>query len=147
MSYRRCTLLPMAAVVALVGCNRSNLHSDRMAVCPASGEIVLDGKPAAGALLVFHPAALLQLPALPRATVGQDGRYTVGTYEADDGLPEGEYVVTVFLTVKPPGADETVKGKSLVNAKFARTQTTPLRATVARGTDGRCTIPVFKLTR
>lgn len=147
MPNRRLIGLTILAAVTFVGCNQGNIHPDRVAVCPATGEAVQDGNPAAGALLVFHPVSSITLPALPRATVGKDGRYAVGTYEAEDGLPEGDYVVTVYWTIKPPGAGEAVEGKSLVNAKFAKKETTPLRATVVRGTDGRCTIPLFQLTR
>jgi hypothetical protein len=118
-----------------------------MAVCPAKGEASLEGKPAAGALLIFHPVAAIPLPALPRATVGKDGRYTVGTYEAADGLPEGEYVVTVYWKHRPPGADETVEGKSLVNARFTRKNTSPLKVSVARTADGACALPTLSLTR
>jgi hypothetical protein len=107
----------------------------------------MDGEPAAGALLVFHPVSSITLPALPRATVGKDGRYAVGTYEAADGLPEGEYVVTVYWTIKPPGADETVEGKNMVNSRLTRKETSPLKVTVARATDGTCALPILKLTR
>ncbi len=116
-------------------------------VCPTSGEALLDGKSAAGAMLVFHPVTPVELPALPRATVGKDGHFQVGTYGADDGLPEGEYVVTVLWTTKPRDADETVEGKSVVNANFSQKQTSPLKVVVVKGGDGNCVLPTFKLTR
>jgi len=137
--------LLLLATVSLAGCGKR--HPDRLPVCPTRGEAALAGKPATGALLIFHPTAAITLPALPHATVSADGGYAVGTYEGDDGLPEGEYAVTVLWTVKAPGADETVEGQSRVNAKFLRKETTPLKATVVREANGRCSIPAFQLTR
>lgn len=147
MSRRRLAGLPIIALVALVGCGGGKPHPNRVAVCPASGKVVLEGRPAAGALLVFHPRATIELPVLPRATVAPDGLYSVDTYEHADGLPEGEYVVTALWTSKPQGADESVEGMSRIHENFTRKETTPLRATIIRGADGRCTIPVFNLTR
>jgi hypothetical protein len=138
--------LRFLVLVSLVGCN-SKAGPPPIPVCPTSGQATFNGKPAAGALLVFHPAGDVALPALPRATVASDGSFRVGTNTADDGLPEGEYVITVIWTTKPHGADETVEGKSLVNPKFAKKETSTLKATVTKGADGSCVIPSLTLTR
>lgn len=141
----RRVLFPLACA-ALVGCGTGSDPS-HPPVCPTSGQVTFEGQPAAGALLVFHPVGDASLPALPRATVATDGTFRVGTYAADDGLPEGPYVVTVLWTSKPHGADETVEGKSLVSPRFAKKESSPLKAVVARGADGRCVLPTLTLTR
>ena len=60
------------------------------------GKVVTkDGKAAAGALVVLHPAnATTGAP--PRGTTDKDGVFVVGSRLADDGAAEGEYDVTLI---------------------------------------------------
>lgn len=99
-------------------------------------------KPAAGAVLVFHRtgAAAGELP--PRAKVGADGTFAVTSADGD-GLPEGEYVVTVEW--RTGEGENDAPGRSLVADKFTRSNSTPLKATV-RATDGGCTLPTYALS-
>jgi hypothetical protein len=81
-------------VLLLDGCAR---ESEQVPVYPASGTIRWNGEPLAGALLVFHPTdspASSGHPA-PGATSQDDGWFAVSTYKPEDGLPEGNYRVTV----------------------------------------------------
>lgn len=58
---------------------------------------MLNGRPLAGAVLVFHAKEKKPGPAVPTpgAVSGDDGRFVVSTYQVGDGLPPGSYRVTV----------------------------------------------------
>ncbi len=73
----------------------------RPRLVPVRGQVLLDGQPAAGALVVFHPAHDAGPQALrPSGRVQADGSFTLRTYSpADgtttDGAPPGDYVVAI----------------------------------------------------
>jgi hypothetical protein len=66
-------------------------------VFPVRGEVFVNGRPAAGAVVVFHPEHEPADPngPRPRATVRADGSFELGTHAAADGAPAGSYIVTV----------------------------------------------------
>ena len=92
---RSCTLLAAAALTA--GCGGDG----RPPTYPAAGKVAVNGQPAAGALVVFHPTAAARVnDPKPFATVAADGTYTLATFGSADGAPAGEYGVTVVWNVK-----------------------------------------------
>src|SRR5262249_32068836 len=66
-------------------------------VYPVEGQVLdAEDKPAAGALVIFHPVkADDQDLNKPRGYVDDNGRFSLTTYEKDDGAPEGDYIVTI----------------------------------------------------
>lgn len=72
-------------------------HETRPALHPVKGTVTVQKKPAAKAVVVFRPVTPgpLKDGLLPHGEVGPDGTFQVGTYEATDGAPAGEYVVTI----------------------------------------------------
>lgn len=137
---------PLSGVVAVIvlslaGCGKP---ADGPPTIPATGRATFDTKPAAGALLLFHTQG--SPSALPsRAAVGPDGRFSVSTNGADDGLPKGDYVVTVEWRA---GADENGAARpSVVPDKYTRKESSPLRATVRRGADGACDLGTISMTK
>ncbi|WP_165246903.1 hypothetical protein [Paludisphaera soli] len=93
---------PIAVALAVVGCGEDLGY--QFPVHPASGQVSWKGSPVRGAMVRFHPVdpSALQPPkgeeALPLALATEteaDGSFTMSTYFADDGVPAGEYVVTV----------------------------------------------------
>src|SRR5262249_49594211 len=68
----------------------------RRPVFPVHGQVLFEGKPAPGALVIFHPVNDPD-PRAPRpiAPVGKDGGFKPTTYATADGAPAGEYNVTV----------------------------------------------------
>ncbi|HYH68040.1 MAG TPA: hypothetical protein VD866_25315 [Urbifossiella sp.] len=79
--------------------------ADPKSVFPVRGQVFVSGRPAAGAVVVFHPEhepAAAPGPR-PQATVRADGSFVLGTHAADDGAPAGNYVVTVVW--RPDGCD------------------------------------------
>jgi hypothetical protein len=105
--------------------------------CLAAGN-----KPSAGAVLVFHRTGVTAGELPPRAKVNADGSFTAHSADGD-GLPEGEYRVTVeWRTPGENGED----GKSLVADRYTRPASTPLKASVKADPDGGCTLTAFTLT-
>ena len=69
---------------------------------PVQGQVFVAGKPAEGALVVFHPVESQDPRALrPSGIVKEDGSFTLKCYDPQtcptptDGAPAGEYLVTV----------------------------------------------------
>ncbi len=115
----------------------------RKPVYPVQGEVRVDGRPPAHALIGFHPVGDDGPDAVhPVGVVDDRGRFTLTTYRAGDGAPPGEYRVTVawFLASGRPGDD----GPPLnyLPPRFGRAETTPLHAVVEKG---RNDLPVFNV--
>lgn len=109
----------------IVGCS----SGDRLPVVPVSGSVVLEGEPVEGAMLVFHPRESRDAGVLSYAESTADGTFQASTYDAYDGIPEGDYAVTLTW----PEIDEIDGGfgPDRLKGKFNAPESTPFRATVA----------------
>ncbi len=74
---------------------------------PVRGYVFVNGRPAAGALVVFHPEhdPTGRIGPRPQAVVREDGSFGLRTAEASGGAPAGNYVVTVVWKAGELGAD------------------------------------------
>jgi hypothetical protein len=64
---------------------------------PVRGKVTHQGKPAAGALVVFHPVGNAGPAAVrPSALVGEDGSFSLTSSKPGDGAEAGQYQVTVI---------------------------------------------------
>jgi hypothetical protein len=118
--------------VMFVGCGRT--EPARVATVPARGTISFQGQPIAGAFVALHPKTPRDFEA-PTATavVQPDGRFAVTTYDAGDGAPEGDYVVTVQWRKATKSGGEFVPGPNLLPAKFSQPETSDLKVHIAAG--------------
>jgi len=102
--------------------------------CPVHavvGHVAVGKTIPAGAQLVFHPVNG-ELPdmAVPRATVKDDGSFTVSTFGAHDGAPEGEYIVTIqWFRMSKDGAP----GPNVLPRTYSAPASSPLRVAVQPG--------------
>jgi hypothetical protein len=106
----------LAVLLALSGlsCGRP---SPGKPVFPVRGQVLLDGKPLPGAIVLFHPTGEWDPEeGHPRAETGADGRFIVSTYGAGDGAPAGDYKVAIL----EPRADE---GETAAQADLIRPPT------------------------
>ena len=86
----------LAMCCMATGCSQSN----RPATFPVHGTVTYRGKPVAGASVAFLA------PGAPRFAVGTTddaGRFSLTTYEPDDGAVIGTHVVTVQKISVQPG--------------------------------------------
>lgn len=80
----------------------SGCADGRPALYPVSGTVAFpDGTPVRNASIEFTPTT--QSPS-PRGRVDAQGRFTLGTYESDDGAPAGTYRVVVTQPLPPNAA-------------------------------------------
>jgi hypothetical protein len=96
------------------------------------GKVLFEGQPVGGAEVVLQSQT--KEPRVPRADAltGADGTFVLGTYAADDGAPVGEYAVTIVW--RKPLYDASGKpGKNLLPVRYAKTDTSELKATIKAG--------------
>ncbi len=120
-----------APLVAFLGCRPA---LDRLPCYPVNGTITLKGTPLANALIAFHPVDTSNpLATTARATSDASGNFSLSTYDALDGAPEGEYRVTVTC-YKPIGSGSSLEpGPNILPNKYARPDSTDIRIRVAKG--------------
>jgi hypothetical protein len=140
---RRLTAAVCLAAVLLCPACAGDGHK---AVYPVRGRVLVDGKPAARALVSFHPVGDGGRDAVhPTGYVDADGRFTLTTYVTGDGAPTGEYRVSVvWLLPTPRGSDgDDGPAWNYLPERYARADATPLKAVVARGG---AELPPFELS-
>jgi hypothetical protein len=116
------------ALSALAGCGQS--APPRVPVYPVQGKVEVNGKPAAGALVLLHPKGDPSRPPA-RAEVKPDGTFEASTYAPADGAAEGDYIVTVEWFKAVPKNDDFVIGPNLVPDKYSKPQTSKIEVHVA----------------
>jgi hypothetical protein len=112
---------------------------------PVVGKVLLDGSPLPGAYVTFHAIDAKDPKKAARVTdaiAEGDGTFIVTTYKVGDGLPEGEYKVTIVL--REPFFEPSGKvGANRLPARYATAAATELTAKVKSGKN----VLTFELTR
>lgn len=106
---------------------------DRKPTHPAKGFVYFDGIPAAGATISFY-GKVTGIPGwrfVSDAIVDVDGSFTLSTYTSGDGVPVGEYLVTVSCDVRYGPVPEVLCAE--MPAKYAKPDTSGLTATIKSG--------------
>lgn len=103
----------------------------RVKVYPVSGKVTVQGEVPDGALVVFNPAQPIAGDLHPSAKVGADGTFKLTTYEADDGAPAGDYLVTVQWNKLVKKGNDYSAGPNAVPPAYATKEKTPWKVTVA----------------
>jgi hypothetical protein len=141
---RRALALIAAGLVSLLpGCRKSA----RKPVYPVRGQVLYRGRPTAHALVTFHPLEDDGPAAVrPVAEADEQGRFTLTTYAAGDGAPEGEYRVTVQWLLASrsqfPGQGDDYVTSNYLPDRYGRPDTSGLQATVVPGDNE---LPTFEL--
>jgi len=125
----------LLALLGVVGCRKSD---DRKPAFAVSGTAIYKGEPMAGAMISFHPHGDTDPRALrAQATADREGRFQMTTYATGDGVPAGEYAVTIYWPAKrtkgkvaDPTAEEEDMPPDRLNKVYTVPATTKLRATV-----------------
>jgi hypothetical protein len=135
---KRTVKFTAAAVVLLsgwaVGHRLFASNTKPVELVPAHGVVTFDGGPAAGAVVRFHSPNINEKDAWhPQAMTDEDGKFTLSTFERNDGAPEGRFVVTVTWHKDVIGkSGRTERGPNVIPTKFSQPSTSPLKVTVSR---------------
>ncbi|HZZ27759.1 MAG TPA: hypothetical protein VFE46_07090 [Pirellulales bacterium] len=130
-------LFAAALSLAAAGCGSSKPEG-LLTVYPAEGKVSFKGAVPQGAYVALHPKTNFKAPngqaVVPTAQVQPDGTFALSSYGADDGAPEGEYVLTAewHKTVKGAGGDP-VLGPNLLPPQYSKPATSPLKVTIVAG--------------
>jgi len=89
MNPLRMTVWTMPVIVALVSCSREDVRT--LSVFPVDGQILIAGKAAEGAIVVFEPKTDRAGSRRVEAVVRTDGHFVPAQPDGAVGLPEGEY--------------------------------------------------------
>lgn len=132
--------------LATAGCG-GPAEADRPVVelQPVRGQLLVDGKPAPGALVTLHPRNQSALGFVsPFGEVAEDGSFTITTYEPGDGAPAGEYTATVSWPVLlNPGRSEPEYGPEQLPPHYLSPDSSGLGVVIVAGT---AELPTISLT-
>ncbi|NBO93350.1 MAG: hypothetical protein EBV06_13720 [Planctomycetia bacterium] len=98
---------------------------NRRPTTPVETTVTLDGKPVAGASVVFTGTAKGQAVAHADGITDANGVARMSTYTANDGVPTGTYAVTVTLR-RPLFLPDGKAGPNLLPSKYADAKTSGL---------------------
>lgn len=132
--------IAIAAVAAcLAGCGDDD---GRLETHPVSGQVVVNGEPAAGCTVAFVPLdPELKGVVMPGGKTDEAGVFRLTTYETGDGAPTGEYGVTLrWEATKWPGMERELEidpvqpiGPDRLMGRYASPEKSGLKATIAEG--------------
>jgi hypothetical protein len=128
MQKRLDLMLPLAVGLLLtIGCG----GPDRPVTYPATGTVLFQGEPVEGATVRF-------IPTDGRPASGQtdaSGRFTLSTYEPDDGAVAGEHTVLVSKVVQLDPSDQSgyPEMRSVLPKQYGQANQSPLKVTVDAG--------------
>lgn len=134
---------PPVARLLLVACAACS-NSSRPPLYPAEGKLLVDAKPAAGAVVFLYGSdAGERKAARPHGTVGPDGTFRLSTFQPDDGAAPGTYRVAVFWT--KPGDQGGDDGVSLLPMEFSNPDTSGIPPVIIEEGDNQ--LPTMALNR
>jgi hypothetical protein len=96
-----------------------------------AGQVLIGGKAAPKAFVVFHSLNGETPPGRASATTDDDGRFALTTMSAGDGAPAGNYAVVVTWPI-PPKSPFDGGGPDRLRGRYGDPATTPLKATIAK---------------
>jgi hypothetical protein len=128
------TVVGLGLLACLASCGK---RAEGPPLYPVRGELYVASQPAAGAMLILHPASSGaesgEWPSgYPRAFVKEDGSFAVSTLADEDGAPPGEYVALVQWLPTSAGDAESDAGaaKDRLKGRYMNPKTSPLRVKV-----------------
>ncbi len=114
----------------------------RVSVYPVRGRVMVGGKPAEHALVIFHPVdAAGELEQIkPEGRADADGYFQLRTYGAADGAPAAEYRVAITwptaeadMALHPDDPEHVAAGPDRLASRYADPATSNIQATVTSG--------------
>ena len=122
----------LTALTAMIGCSPDK--SGWEVTHPASGVITYKGQPIVDAEVAFYPEDQSAPDTVrPRAKTTEGGKFEVWTYTHGDGIPAGNYKVTVVHNEVSVSKGTIVAKPNSLPAKYARVATTQLTVPITAG--------------
>lgn len=116
---------PLLVIACLFGCGRGGPK-----LVPVSGQVLIDGQPLAAGV----PGFIQVIPADTRAATGnidpQTGRFTLSTFEDNDGCPLGTHKVAVIVRTMV-----NTESVSLIPEEYAKPETSGLTVSIDKPND------------
>lgn len=99
---------------------------------PVSGQVFFEGQKAFGAFVTLHPVEGTSLPkdVRPVGYVRPDGQVKFSTFESQDGVPPGEYLVTVSWNKLVKDGEEAAPGPNVLPERYLLPLTSGLKIKV-----------------
>jgi hypothetical protein len=121
-------------MLALVLSNFSACSSGPEPTYPVQGVVKVDGQPLEGGSILFEPveAGASGKHHSARGTIDAAGRYSLSTFDVDDGAVAGRHYVMVFEKEKQLSDDPNLVRYSIIPDKYHTPETTPLVVEVKR---------------
>jgi hypothetical protein len=106
------------------------------AVHAVNGQVTYRGKPAVGAIVVFHKVGADPSSGQPSGKVQDDGTFSLTSYQPGDGAAEGEYRVTISWREAIGGSlSDPDYGPEKLPKKYQSPDTSGLTVNVVSGTN------------
>jgi hypothetical protein len=130
LAHRSLVAVMLVLSLGLVSCGGSK----RKPTYPTEGTLLIGGKPAGGVTVFLYSTDPAETePTRPFATTNLDGTFALTTSAANDGAPEGEYIVTVIYEPLESPLMRAKKGKPpAFDKKYSDPKTSPLRIRVEK---------------
>lgn len=129
---RRARTLAALALPATAALFASGCGSDwKAATVPATGKVTINGQPPAGLLVQLYPAGGKPVDARnsrPWGKVGPDGSYALSAYEDREGIPAGDYAVTLTWP-----ADDSFGAPDRLGHRYDKPDASPWKVSVKPG--------------
>jgi hypothetical protein len=109
----------------LWGCTKPNRGGPRLPTFPVTGTVTVNGEPAQFVTVACHPEKGAEIKSSVTCSTDAEGKFSFGTYEAGDGLPAGNYVLT-FTWLVPGG----LAPKDKLNGSYADPKKSQHKVTV-----------------
>ncbi len=133
-SLRICVAVAaIATALTSVSCDRRG--ADRKPTYPLTGQVYVDGKPAAGVSVFCRDARGMdaERPTLSSTISDEDGLFRLSTYETADGVPNGEYFLT-FEWRDYSAFTGAYEGADKLRGRYASRSNSPLGSVLVDGT-------------
>lgn len=130
---RRMSLSRMLLALGLICCGCAPEGPPRKATFPVTGEVIVDGKSASGVTVTLHDLKGIDgnQPTYSSAITDASGKFSVSTYNAGDGVPVGDYVLT-FTWGEFNMVSRSMEGDKL-KGQYNNAKTSEIRAHVEEG--------------
>jgi hypothetical protein len=109
-------MMPVAAALVCGGCSQEPVLP---VTYPVTGKVIYQGKPVAGAVVMFHRKGADVTEGASIGICDTDGTFELSTFGDRDGVPEGDYQVAVrWAEVVGGSLSEPEYGREKLPPKF-----------------------------